>query len=119
MNIGGKERPLKFGINQTDIFCELKGIKLGDYYKLLEGFSKGNWMFGDMRDLLYSGLKDGARQAKEPFDIDRYTVGDWMDDDPAKYIAETMEQITGSLPKPTDNGSKKKATAKVYPLKQS
>ena len=117
MNIGGIERPIKFGINQTDMFCELRGIKLKDYYALLAGFETGNYMYGDIRDLVWSALKDGARQQGEEFDLSKYDVGDLMDADPAKYIAETLEALVGSLPKPTQNGStKKKAKGKTYPL---
>ena len=119
MFIGGKERQLRFGINQTDLFCELKGIKLKDYYGLLAGFETGDYMFGDIRDLVWSALKDGARQAGEPMQEDRFTVGDWMDEDPAKYIAQTLEELVGSLPKPTANGgAKKKAKVKAYPSKR-
>ena len=117
MDIGGKDRPIKFGINQTDMFCEMRGIKLKDYYALLAKFETGEYMFGDIRDLVWSALKDGARQAGEPMEEDRFTVGDWMDEDPAKYIAQTLEALVGSLPKPTANGgAKKKTKAKQYPL---
>jgi len=109
MRIGNEDRPVKFGINQTDLFCELRGIKLKDYYSLLASFETGDYMFGDIRDLVWSALKDGARQAGEPFEFDSLTVGDWMDSDPAKFIAETLEQLVGSLPKPSENGAKKKA----------
>jgi len=65
-------------------------------------------MFGDIRDLVWSALKDGARQAGEPFEFDNLTVGDWMDENPAKIIAETLTELVGSLPTPTENGAKKK-----------
>ena len=117
MQIGGKERPLKFGINQTDLFCEVRGIKLKDYYTLLATFETGEYMYGDIRDLVWSALKDGARQAGEEFELDRMQVGDLMDEDPAKYISETLEALMGSLPKPTENGSAKKKKVKTYPSK--
>ena len=113
MVIGGKERPLKFGINQTDLFCEARGIKLKDYYTLLAKFETGDYMFGDIRDLVWSALKDGARQAGEEFEFDRMQVGDLMDDDPAKYISETLTALMESLPKPTDNGGTKKKKVKL------
>jgi len=114
MNIGGKERPIKFGVNQTDLFCELRGIKLNDYYKLLGEFEGGEYLFKDVRDLLWSALKDGARQAKIEFNEEPLTIGDWMDIDPAGIISEVMRELVGSLPKPVENGTtKKKKVTKV------
>jgi hypothetical protein len=112
MEIGGKERPLKFGINQTDLFCELRGIDLQQYYSLLAGFESGNYTFGVIRDLIWSALKDGARQTGEPLEADQFTVGDWMDEDPARYISEALTHLVESMPKASENGSaKKKKTA--------
>ena len=114
MNIGNKDRPIKFGINQTDLFCELRGITLKDYYELLAKFETGEYMFGDIRDLVWSALKDGARQAKTEFTLDRFDVGDMMDENPTEIIAQTLTELVGTLPKATDNGTtaKKKVTAK-------
>ena len=107
MKIGNKERPIKFGINQTDLFCEHRGIGLGDYYKQ---FTENAHLagFGVIRDLLWSALKDGARQAGEEFTFDNLTIGDWMDEDPVKFMTETMAGLNEGNPKPTDNGEAKK-----------
>ena len=114
MNIGGKERPIKFGVNQTDLFCELRGIKLNEYFMLLMELDGGEYLFKDARDILWSALKDGARQAKIEFNEDPLTIGDWMDTDPAGIITEMKKGIVESMPKPVENGTtKKKKVTKV------
>ena len=117
MNINGKEMPLKYGVNQTDEFCELRGITLNQYYKLLADFETGNYTFGVIRDLIWTALKDGARQAGTEFTLSVYDVGDAMDTDPAGYISEALVQLVETLPKPTDNGGAKKKKVKPQPSK--
>ena len=104
---------MKFGLNQTDEFCELRGINLKEYYQLLADFETGNYTFGVIRDLIYTALKDGARQAGEQFTATNLDVGDWMDTDPAKYISEALTELVETLPKPTENGGAKKKKAPV------
>lgn len=113
MKIGGIDRPIKFGVNQTDLFCELRNISLKQYYELLSNFETGDYKFGEIRDLVWSALKDGARQAKTEFDLEPMDIGDLMDENPAEIISETMVALVGSLPKPSDNGGKKKVQAKT------
>jgi hypothetical protein len=117
MKINGKEMPTKWGINQCELFCELRGISLKQYYELLADFETGNYTFGAIRDLIYTALKDGARQAGEQFTATNLDVGDWMDTDPAKYIAEALTELVETLPKPTDNGTAKKKKARPQPSK--
>lgn len=116
MDINGKDMPVKFGINQTDEFCQLRNMTLKEYYQLFAGFETGNYTFGVIRDLIWTALKDGARQAGEEFTLTVYDVGDAMDGDPAKYISEALSHLMESLPSPTDNGAakKKKAPVRAY-----
>ena len=112
MKIGNKERPIKWGINQTDLFCVKRGIGLSDYYKQ---FTENAHLasFGVIRDLLWSALKDGARQADEEFPFDNLTIGDWMDEDPLRFMQETMDGLNEGNPKPQENGEAKKKVKAV------
>jgi hypothetical protein len=116
MKVGGSEMPIKFSINQTDEFCELRDISLKQYYELLAGFESGNYRFKDIRGLIWSALKEGARIEGVPFEYDEYQIGEFMDEDPARYITEALKHLVETLPKPTDNGTakKKKAPARNY-----
>ena len=117
MDINGKDMPVKFSINQTDLFCELRDISLKEYYELFAGFGTGNYRFKDIRGLIWSALKEGARIEGVPFEYDEYQIGEFMDEDPARYIKEAMQQLIETLPKPTDNGTAKKKKAKPQPYK--
>lgn len=79
--IAGTEYPVKFGTNQTAVFCELHNCDLKTYYGIFSGenFSKLELGGKQVRDLIYSAMKDGARAAKQPFDLSPEDVGDMMD----------------------------------------
>lgn len=109
MNIGGEERPINFGINQTDLFCDIHNLTLGQYFDLLSKFESGDYKYSHMRDILWSALKDGARKGKVEFEFDKYDVGDWMDEDPAEYIKQALMLLVDSLPKQNEGATKKKA----------
>lgn len=79
--IGGKKRPVKFGTNQTILFCQQRGITLKQY---AETFDSKRLKALDidpaiMRDLYWSALVDGARYKKTGEEITPDDVGDWMD----------------------------------------
>lgn len=99
MNIGGKDRPIKIGLNQSIEYCELRGITITqmneDYVKLQNGAGTGS----EVRDLIWSALKDGARVAGEEFDHTNYDVGDWLEDLDPETMAEFFKEVADSMPK--------------------
>ena len=74
IEIGGKKRSLKFGTNQTALFCEITGLPLS------ESFNVKNFKAGELRDFIFSALKDGCRIKSEKVDFTNVDVGDWMDE---------------------------------------
>ena len=102
INIGGEDRPIYFGTNQTRIYCELRKLTLSEaqkeqneiaYYKedengnrYVESKSDG----GDLIDLVYSALYAGARFKKKEVDFTNEDVGFWLDDidNPDKFWKE-------------------------------
>lgn len=81
ITVAGDVLPVKFGTNQTAIFCELHNCNLKAYYDIFSGenFTKLELGGKQVRDLIYSALKDGARVDKKPFDLTPEDVGDIMD----------------------------------------
>lgn len=91
ITIAGQEYPVKFGINQTAIFCELQNCDLEKYAEIFsaEGFKNLKLASPEFINLVYSALKDGARVVKKPFDIKPEDVCDIIDffiADPALFI---------------------------------
>lgn len=95
IEIGGQKRPLRFGTNQTAIFCELKKIGLSEYTELMG--ASGLSDISNIRDLLYSALFAGAKAEKKPVDFDHFDVGFWMDDcDQEVLMQQFSAAITGT-----------------------
>ena len=100
VKIGGKERPLKFGTNQTILFCELREMPVKDYFPLLvDKFADGKGDGSELRDLIWSALKDGARYVNEKFINPKEDVGDWIDHLQPETVKQIMTAFTDSLPK--------------------
>lgn len=114
MYIGGKQRPIKVGVNQGIIYCELREITINDMYKDLNIIATNQGTGSEIRDLLYSVLKDGARVEKQEFDHTNYEVGDWLETITEEAMAEFMEALIGGLPKPKKGEDKKKVGQKKH-----
>lgn len=110
MKIGGKERPIKFGINQSVLYCELRKINITQMNAEIASFASGEYTGGEFRDLMWSALKDGARVKKEVFDFDNLDVGDWIEELDSKDMEAFIIEMSGTLPKAS--ASKKKVTPK-------
>jgi hypothetical protein len=109
--IGGKKRPVKFGINQTELFCKLRGIGAGEYFGFLKDrFVGAKGDGGEFRDLLWSALKDGARVQGLEFEYDSKAVGDWMDGMKQADFKPMMDAFYDSLPIPDESKKKLKKT---------
>jgi hypothetical protein len=97
INIGGQQRPVRFGFNALAEFCKLTGVKIGNIDAL-----GSNMDFGHIRALVYCGLKDGARKAGVNFNATVEDVGDWMDES-KEAIAEAFDEfIASQAPAPTE-----------------
>ena len=99
MNIGGKNRPIKVGVNQSILYCRLRDVPINqideDIKKIANGTSNGS----EIRDLIWAALKDGARKAKQEFEYTPEDVGDWMEDVTKDDIAGFMSELVGTAPK--------------------
>ena len=107
--IGGKKRPVKFGMNQTIIFNQYRGIMLKDYAELftVDKLKAMEIDGSEMRDLLWSALADGARYKKQKFDATPETVGDWVDLAPEGVVREAFSAMISRIEDDGDEGKKK------------
>lgn len=97
MNIGGKDRPIKIGVNQSILYCELRGISISEMNNDLTKLAYGSG--SQMRDYIWSALKDGARVAKIEFLQSNLDVGDWLEDIEQDELTNFIDELTGSMPK--------------------
>jgi hypothetical protein len=107
INIGGEDRPVKFGTNQTAVYCELRKKTLAEYQEELTKLSD----VGVIRDLIYSALFAGYKAEKKDVSFDNYEVGEWIDemtqDDLAK-IFDVLGKSNEAGGEPEADDSKKK-----------
>ena len=108
MNIGKENRPVKFGINQSIIFCKLRGITISKMSDVIDNIVKNEVDGSEVRDFLYSALKDGARKEKQTFDFTPEDVGDWMEDVDLEELESFFLGFIDSQPKTKRKASKKK-----------
>jgi hypothetical protein len=82
IEIGGEKRPIKFGTNQTAIYCQTRGCTLSQYLKEMnfDRIVKNEIDGSEIRDLIYSALVAGCYSAKLPDAFTKTDVGDWIDD---------------------------------------
>lgn len=113
MNIGGEERAVKFGMNQSILYCELREISINQMGEELTSIGVSGGDGSAMRDFIWSALKDGARRDKKKFPYTNYDVGDWMEDLETGQIEGFINELIDSMPKgKEDDKPKKKVTTK-------
>lgn len=114
ISIGGEERPIKFGMNQSILYCEERGITLEEMSKELSGLGKDSG--ATLRDLFWSALKDGARVEKQPFDYSTGDVADWLEDlteaDYEQFFKALAESTTKKKSETAPKPRRKPATPK-------
>ena len=114
MNIGGEDRPVKFGMNTWIEYCELRGISITKLGEDLDVISKGGGSGSEIRDLIWSSLVSGAKSKRINFDYTNYDVGDWMDDIKQTELANFFSDIGKSVDsKITPPAGKKKISAEL------
>jgi hypothetical protein len=72
VKINGKKMPVKYGFNALRHFSRMTGISINQMESL-----SNNMTFDTALTLIFCGLMDGARAAKEKFS---YTIDDLADD---------------------------------------
>lgn len=92
LKIGGKDRLLKFGTNQTAIFCDKHNLSLTGYS---DSLNVDNASASHLRDLIWSSLVAGAKYNKEEIDFDEYDVGDWIDDLSQSNLQKIFDTMGG------------------------
>lgn len=100
VKVGDNTYPVKYGFNALRLFCNASGIELQELEKLGESIT-----FDYAINLVWAGLKDGARVEKQSFDLTVEDVADLLDQDPS-LINQCVELFTASFIKPA-SGEKK------------
>ena len=78
VNIGGKSRPVKFGMNALRVFTKETGVKMAEIADL--EFMK-NQDLETTFTLLFLGLREGMRAEKQAVDFGIEDVCDWLDEE--------------------------------------
>lgn len=98
--------PVNWGMNAIAIYSEMRNVKMDDVFNL--DYSKMNLM--DFFALLYSGVVDGARKAKE--DCKFESIEDFNDflEEEAGFLAELKDVFAEQqgAGKETEGGEVKK-----------
>jgi hypothetical protein len=105
--INGKDYPCRFGMAALMDYTKKTDTKINDLGNL------GNDMTMEQAiTLCWCGLKDGARKAKKPFDMEPVDIADLMDDD-AQAIEKIMEVFANQFNTETDDEGNAIADKKV------
>lgn len=104
VKIGGKDRPIKFGTNQSSRYCEIRDIDLPQMQDELSDLANSDG--SAIRDLLYSALWAGCKTAKIEVDFDRYDLGDWIDEMDQKEMDKAFQFLINSEPKAEEGEGK-------------
>lgn len=104
--IAGTEYPVKFGINQTEVFCDLENCNLNDYNslfatykgedgKLTNRFLEQKVKLSTLKNLLLSAFLEGAEEKEQPCELTPKKVGNLMDHMTAEHWKYIMLLILG------------------------
>ena len=92
--IGGELRPIHYGFAALAEWCDLTGSGLNDLSKLGKNLSLTSAI-----QLIYCGLKHGARRQKIDFIFNSDDVADWIDDEGMEIFNEAMEVFSEAMTK--------------------
>jgi len=108
MTIGGQERGFRVGTYQSKVFCDVRGIKLDQFFEELEKFSFANNMENNIWicDYLYSALVADCKFRKVEPDFEQDDVLFWVDaegvtEEVAKLFV-VMAEMKRNTPKKSD-----------------
>mgnify|MGYP003131998122 CR=1 FL=1 len=105
--IGGEMRPIHYGFAALGEWCDITNTPLQELGSLGQNISLSSAI-----QLIYCGLKHGARRNKESFKFTADDVADWIDDEGMGVFNEAMEIFGGSLAKLNPSEKKKKEKKK-------
>ena len=100
IKVGEKTYPVKYGFNALRMFCNESGIELQDLEQIASSMKIDHAI-----NLVWAGMKDGARVEKQGFDLTPEDIADLMDEDNT-LINQCMELFVASFIKP-NSGEKK------------
>ena len=103
LEIGEHKMPIRFGFNALRKYSLMTGSTMNDLNKL----SSGALTFNDAFSLIYCGLQDGYRAAKQPFTYNIDEVTDMFDGN-----MDCMEKAFEILGRAMRDGNEKKVKAK-------
>ena len=83
VNIGGEERPVKFGFAALMQFTDATGYTLAQLDSIGDSLTLSQAI-----ELIKAGLKQGARIEGEKFNATSEEIADWLDESP-----EALEQV--------------------------
>ena len=103
LEIGEHKIPCRFGFNALRKYSLMTGATINDLNKL----ASGELTFNDAFSLIYCGLEDGYRAAKQPFKYSLDDVTDMFDGN-----MDCMEKAFEILSRAMSDGVGKKQKAK-------
>ena len=113
INLGGKDRPIRFGFAGLLEYEKRTGRKaLADFAELSSGIQGVSVTM--IVDLLYAGLASGCRKEKVNVDFDDDDVADWITDDQSA-VEKVMTAFADSFPQ--GGNATAEPTAAAAPLK--
>lgn len=107
IDVGGRQRPLRFGQNALGDFCDVRAITLAEMGDRLQAAR-----LNDLKVLLWAGLKDGARKEGLSFDATPDDVGDWIDEDGQGVYEAVFAHFVASQPQEEEKGPEKEGKGK-------
>jgi hypothetical protein len=89
--IGGNMRPVHYGFATLSDWCDACGLTMADLAKLGD-----NMPISTAINMVYCGLKHGARKSKLEFNITFDDVADWLDTD-QQALTDAMQIFSDSM----------------------
>lgn len=100
IKVGEKVFPVKYGFNALRLFCNASGIGLQEIESIAENISIDHAI-----NLVWAGMKDGARAEKKEFNLTAEDVADLMDVD-YSVVKQCMDLFVSSFVKPSTDEKK-------------
>lgn len=109
IDLGGKKRAFKFGMNAFALACEVAGLSLNEFLASIGSNPLS------IRYLIWAGISANCRSNNIEEDFNLYNVGDWLDVIDAKSLATLMDTVAKAqiLGNETNSDVEKKVKAKL------
>ncbi len=110
IDLGGQERPMKFGYFAFKAICTKLKIKLTELDRISEAIE-------NIAIVAYYGLKSGAKAENISQEFTLQNVEEWIDNEGFGSIAKIMEALAESQASENKNNDKVTAVGKKKPKK--